>query len=269
MSLAPTNKVWTLVDLDRRDVIVGQFEPQNVTRNISMNTAHGGSLGAEDPFTQWLRGELKTTTFTARLFAVDNTAGSNVESMIERLEDLVKRADDLKRPPICDFFVGSIESLTQTCLVKSLGGITYDSAFGDGTNRGATLQITLEKYTEITFKATDPTKPQTFTRQRLARQGDTYEAIALWEYGQPELGVVLRQLNPRLPGMPFADLDKGNPVHIYPEDYLLEQPLEPEWHGFKEDVGAEAATEALRELFAARSGSRWFTNFSDTSPKVR
>lgn len=265
----PSAKIWTLVDLDRNETIEGQFVPQGVTRNVGMVTSSGASLNAPDPFVQFVRGELRTTTFTARIWARDSTEGPLVDDRIRRLEALVERSDDFKRPPVCDFFVGSVETLSMTCVVKSLGGITYDELFDDGSPRGATLQITLEKFVEVELEATDPTKPETFTRRRRAKQGDTYESVALWEYGDAELGVLLRQLNPRVPGMDYADLAVGDEVHIYPEEYLLEQELEPEFHGFKSGSGNEAAEAAVRDLFEARGGSQWLTVFSDSATEDR
>jgi hypothetical protein len=257
-------KVWTLSDLDRGVDIVGQFTPQNVRKTVSGGLVQGGSVGRDFPIVQWVRGELEVITFTARLWAKDST-DLTVSDRLVKLENLVRRASDLKRPPICSFSLGSLATLSVDCLVKSLGGVAYDEVRPDGTLRGASLQITLWRYEEVTLKATDPSVPESMTRIRRSRKGDTYESIALAEYADPGLGVLLRQLTPRVAGMPLADLRAKDPVHMYPEAHLLTLPIEPQFHAFRSGPGNEAAEERRRELFDARADDSWTTIFGDTA----
>jgi len=257
-------KLWTLTDLDRNEDIVGQFVAQGLTKNLSASIAQARSYNSQYPILQWVAGELETITFTAKLWAKDST-DFTPDERLDRLEDLVRRQDDLKRIPICAFSVGDVRSLSVDCLVRSLGGITYDEPRNDGTLRGVTLQITLERYEALEFQATDPTVPESFTRVRRARQGDLYEDIALDEYGDPELGILLRQLNPRIPGMDLAELRPRDPVHVFPEEYLVTLEVEPEFHAFKRGIDHEAAEERRREIFDDRSGDSWTTAFADTA----
>lgn len=259
-------KLWTLSNMDKPNdkPIVGQFVPQSVTKTVAGDIAQASSVNRDFPILQWTRGELEVVTFAAKLWAKD-VEDQTVEQRLVALENLVRRLSDLKRPPICLFTWGSVGTLHMECLVKSIGGVTYDEVRDDGTLRGVSLSITLQRYEEVTLVATDPSKPETFTRIRRAKKGDTYESIALWEFADPELGILLRQLNPRRPGMSLADLSPNDKVHVYPEEYLLTLPIEPEFHAFKSGPGYEAAEERRREMFDARDDDSFVTIFGDTA----
>lgn len=257
-------KLWVLSDLDRDEDIVGQFAPQGVSKTVSGVLASATSVNRDFPILQWVSGEVERVTFSAKLWAKDST-DLTVEDRLVRLENLVRRNSDLKRPPICAFAWGELGTLSVECLVRTIGGVTYDEVRPDGTLRGATLQLTLERYEEVTLEATDPTVPESFTRIRRARRGDTYDSLALDEYADPGLGVLLRQLNPRRAGMLLADLRPKDPVSIFPEEFLLTLPLEPEFHAFRVGADNEAAEEARREMFDARDDDAFTTIFGDTA----
>lgn len=265
------NKLWILTDLDRGEDIVGQFIPQNVTKTVSARYAEVPTLGRQNSILQWLHGVTETITFTAKLWS-HHKEDFTVEEKLERLENLVKRQADLPhdgndpkgRPPVCRFQWGFDKTLNfEQCVVESIGGITFDEVRTDGSLRGATLQISLKRYDPVTLKVTDPSKPDSQTRIRLAKKGDTYESIALDEYGNPELGVPLRQLNPRIARMELADLNAQDPVHVFSEDYLLTKPIQPEFHAFKSGRGNELAEARRREIFDDRDGDQFTTYFGD------
>ena len=260
----PLDKLWVLTDLDRNEDIVGQFIPQSMSKTVSGQIATASSVNSQYPILQWVAGELETITFSVKLWNTDSIDFS-VDERLERLEDLVKRNFDLKRPPVCAFAWGDVPSLSVDCLVKTLGGITYDEVRDDGTLRGVSLSIQLNRFDEIEFEITDSSVPETFTRIRRAKKGDTYESIALDEYSDPILGVLLRQLNPRIPGMLLSDLNPKDPVHIYPEDYLVTLSIEPEFHAFKSGAGNEAAEERRREFFDDRNVDAYVTFLGDTA----
>lgn len=261
----PDPKLWVLADLDRPNQkdIVGQFVPQSVSKTVTGDIAQASSVNRDHPILQWIRGELEVVTFTAKLWAKDSE-DMTVEQRLVALENLVRRASDLGRPPICAFSWGALGTLNIECLVKTIGNVTYDEVREDGTLRGVTLPITLWRYEEVTLTATDSSIPETFTRIRRSRKGDTYESIALNEYADATLGILLRQLNPRTPGMELADLFPQDRVHVFPEEFLLTLPLEPEFHVFKVGAGNEAAETRRREIFDARGDDSFVTIFSDS-----
>jgi len=250
-------KLWSLWDQDRDEVIYGQFTAEGVQRFLGANIAQSSTMNSQYPILQWVSGDLEEISFDARLWA--NDAGDfTVEQRLDRLEDLIRRNSDLERPPVCTFGWGDVASLVVDCLVRSMSE-GFDEVRDDGTLRGVSIRISLARYEAVEFSPTDSSLPERMTRIRRARKGDTYERIALLEYGDPELGVLLRQLNPRLPGMPLADLNPKDPVHVYPEDFLLSKPIEPEFHAFKSGPGYEAAEERRREIFDARGGDTYST----------
>lgn len=270
------NKLWFLTDKTKDETIVGQFSPQNFRKDLSGKLAEMPSVGKQNPVIQWIHGLTEVVTFQARLWAHDKDDDA-VEARLARLEKLVKQTDEdpsipggkFAPPPVCSFSWGFDPSLQmEDCLVESIGGITYDEIRPDGTLRGATLQITLKRFEEVTLVPTDPTVQERNTRIRRAKKGDTYESIALDEYGDPMFGVLLRQLNPRRAGMPLADLNPVNPVHAYREEFLLTKQIEPEFAPFKDGRGNEAAEKRRREIFDSRNDDSFTTFFPDGSSNV-
>ena len=249
--------LWVLMDLDHKVDVVGQFVPEDVSRGVSAELAVEGSVGRDHPIVMWIRGEAEEVTFRARLWATD-AEDFSVEDRLVALENLVRRSTELERPPICAFAWGISATLTMDCLVKSVGGVSYDEVRPDGSLRGVSLTITLIRYEEVSWEATDPSVPEHHTRIRRARRGDTYESIALDEYGDAQLGAILRQLNPRGdPGMPLADLRADDGVHVLPEDFLRRQPMQPRFHAFRTGPGYEAAEQRRREIIEERGGDRF------------
>lgn len=256
-------KLWTLTTQeDSPVVVVGQFVAQSLTKTVSASIARSTSFNSQYPILQWIAGELETISFRAKLWEKDSLDVRAAEKL-ETLEQLVKRQSHLKRPPVCAFSIGAVQSLEINCLVRSLGGITYDELRDDGSFRGATLQIVLERYEVFDVSATDPSVPEKYTRIRRARAGDSYESIALDEYADPELGVLLRQLNPRVPGMDLSNLYSKDPVHIFSETFLRTLEIVPEFHAFKTGDGFEAAETARREMFEARDDDAFLTIYAD------
>lgn len=252
-------KLWTITDLDADEEIVGQFAPQSVVKTLSANIARVESVNQDTPFAQWIAGEASDITFTARLWAKDST-DRTVQDRLNRLELLCRRDPALNRPPICAFSWGSTDAVNKLCLIKSIGQ-TFDEIREDGQLRGVTLQVTLEEFAPIEFKATDPTVPEHHTRIRRAKRGDTYESIALDEYGDPLLGVLLRQLNPRTPTMLLADLNPLDPVHVLPEEYLRRFPIQPQFPAFRSGPRFAAAETRRRELIESRGEDRYTLSF--------
>ena len=260
-NIGPNKRVWTLTDLDFDIEIVGQYIAQSVSRSITANIGESAVYNADESIEQFVHGNSDTIDFEGRFHSSDFTDFS-VEDRLDALEGLIRRNDDLGRPPVCLLTIGDIPSLTKQVLVTAIGPISYNEPDLSGRNQGATFTISLIAYQELEYEATDPTVPQSFTRIRRARKGDTYESIAQDEYGNAEFGILLRQLNPRLPGMDLTELRQGDPVHIYPDYYLTTLPIVPEYHGFKTGVGNEAAEERLKDLFEARSSTKYSTIYS-------
>ncbi len=141
--------------------------------------------------------------------------------------------------------------------VRSVGGIVYDDIRSDGTIRGATLQITLEKIKNenaadvagtslaslitstlgivstiagaASFAATKNAinipggSLHTTGKTIVAKQGMSFESIALKEYGNPLLGDILRRAQPEK-----ANLKPGDKVILVKKEEILQMRVTPQ-----------------------------------------
>lgn len=246
-SVSPTRNIkqWYMIVgedsglLTRGTRITGQFTPQQVSQNISANIAEAGGYSRTSPIIQWVGGQLRTITMNVRLFSEhkdDNTA----EVKLRQLEQLVDEYHhNLKRPPVVAFFWGIAIPDGMPCIVETLGGVSYDEIRSDGSIRGVSLNITLKRFKEYLIQQQAlPTLEQ--TPAHVVRHGETYEMIAYRRYGDPMLGVLLRQLNPRAPmnaqfPTGVADLKPGERVKLFPVSDLKRERIMPQCHVLRQD----------------------------------
>lgn len=183
--------MWTLtrVDPPRGEKITGQFVAEEFTESLSTSWVSLPIPRRVFPHEQWVRGEVETATFIARLWAEKGT--DDISKGIKKLKATVAPDAKLGRPPIYRFAWGQIEF---DCVVTSLGGITYEQLWADGRVKGVSFPISLRKIGDpLSLAPTDPSKPPHLSRYKPIVDGDTYESIAALHYGQPGLGVFLRQ----------------------------------------------------------------------------
>jgi len=238
-------KQWHMIVLEdsgifsQGDRIAGQFTPQQVTQNIGAIVPEAGGYSRPSPIIQWVGGQLRTLSMNVRLFSEhsqDNTAAAKLEQM-EKLVD--EYHPILNRPPLVAFFWGVAFPDGIPCIIESLGGVTYDEIRDDGTIRGVTLNVTLKKHTQyIIDQTTLPAVEE--TPVHVVKHGETYEMIAQRRYGDPMLGVLLRQKNPRAPMTPqfptgLADLQQGERVKLYPVYKLNREKIRPLCHLFDQE----------------------------------
>jgi hypothetical protein len=186
--------------LTRRDPgsprrIVFEFSPDDLTQEASSTWADVSSLGREHPVQQFVRGNLETITFTARLFA--RHQAENIRDTIEALKRSVKADRKLGRPPIFDFVWGL--AVVDVVVVQSVGGVRITSIRPNGTVRDATLSITLRHYEPYTLAKTDPDARQRDTFYLRAGEGVSWESVARDHYGDALMGEFLRRLSPEMP----------------------------------------------------------------------
>jgi hypothetical protein len=234
--------------------VTGQFTPQQITQNIGADIAEAGGYSRLSPIIQWVGGKLRTFTFQARLFSGHRDDHTAAEKLAE-LEYLTEPHGDLGRPPLMTFFWGIAIRDGFSCFVESLGGIRYDEIRDDGSLRGVTLSITLKKWSPFRFEQVVTNQGEQ-TPTHIVKHGETYEMIAHREYGDPMLGVLLRQMNPRYPMTKkapkgVADLQPGEEVKIYPIRDLRRKPIRPECHVLK--TNNRIAADNRRYFFELRS----------------
>lgn len=261
------NKLWKLVNLeDRNDFVIGQYVAEDVRATHGSTFGEINAINHEDPILQWLHGTAETIEFSATFFA-DDQNDQSVEDKLAILKSLSRKREG-GGPPVCYFELAGSSSLNENVLVE-LGDVNYMEPLSNGLIRGITIRIILHKYVEFKLEAIDPTKPEFFTRIRRVTDATTYESLAREEYGDALLGIVLRQFNPLIPGMDIANLTANDPVHMFPEEFLLRQPIEPKHHVLKSGPGWEGSENVRREIRALRQRDGYATSFADTGPEER
>lgn len=204
---------------NRGDRVSSQFSPQDFQINRSATTASSAGYSSTNPIVQWISGGQETTTFGMRLFS-RHSEDRTAEEKYNMMQDLSTPIPEKHRPPLVSFFWGQVIPDGIPCIIKSVNN-RFDETRPDGTIRGVTIDITLERREEF-YLVQESTEPQERTPTRIAKHGDTYELIAEDEYGDPMYGVLLRRMNtrkvfddsaPRL----VADLEPGDKVKIFPK----------------------------------------------------
>ena len=200
--------------------ITFQFPPQQMTENIGVTWATSNAPTRGVPIVQFAHGELDTISFTAKLWATH--ALDNIKDKLEAMKRSVRQDPTLLRPPIWLFVWG--EAIDDLVVIDSIGGIRYDSLRSDGSVRGCTFAITLSRYTFFDVAATDPNAPPPSTFFVPARSGDIWEAVARTEYGNPDLGDLLRRRNP---GLAEPGNNPGQVLALLPRSRYRDEPIEP------------------------------------------
>lgn len=201
-ALLPKSKSWFIVNTDTQETVYGPYEPENVTHTAGSVYADAWALNKRNPIRQFLHGEVETITFTGRFYAVFELL--EVEKKVNQLKEWSRKNEDLGRPPICYFFVGLDQHVKmESCIIRNVS-VTYDKPGFLGAMKGATVNITIERYDPFVL-----TEVQNFdTRYHFAKLGDTFELIAAREYGNPMLGIQLRQNHPEHKVLQAGDIIK-------------------------------------------------------------
>lgn len=254
-------KVWHLLieenvnhpDLSIGSRITGQFTAQGFSHDLGSVLAEAGGFSRTNPLLQWVGGQIESLSFQARLFS-EHANDQTARDKLEQLKLLRKPHQPLKRPPITRFFWGTAIPNGMSCYVESLGGIQYDEIRPDGSIRGLSLNITLKRFTDFQVERTAVEITER-TPYHVVRESESYEMIAYRYYGDPLLGVPLRQQNPRFPmtlSAPklLADLQVSESVKILPREDLTSQPIKPLSHIF--DLDNQLAAENRRRFFTLR-----------------
>lgn len=189
---------WFLANDEKGEEFQGQFPPKNVTHNVGATYGEAFTLNRQNAILQFLHGDSDTITFAARLFA--ETAIVDLLKPYQMLVSWARRDPDLLRPPVLLFYIGNA-TVAMTCVIESLGGIVYHDFRDDGSPRDITFQITLRQYVPYSLESTESD-----TRYHLAKTHDYYEWLAQREYGDPMLGVTIRQNHPTKPILSVGDM---------------------------------------------------------------
>ena len=195
-------KVWWLQNQDTGQLLKGQFEPVDQTKNIAANYAKHKALNKQVPIVHFLSGEADTITFQARLYRRDFLF-SSVDDDMKTLESWSKRDVDLGRPPILSFWVGDGHLGLKSCVIENLSAV-YAAPTALGASRDVTVNISLLQYEPYSLESESGGE----TRYHRAKIRDYYEILTFEEYGDPLLGDVIRKRHPTKPNIKIADIIK-------------------------------------------------------------
>lgn len=238
---------WSLFSLDTYEEFEGQFPLETATQEAGAHYEDAWTLNRQEPISQWIHGIAEQWSFTAKLRQLDSS--DDLRSRIAWLLGTVTKDDTLGRPPLYVWTWGSIDV---TCYITHLGGIEYKMASpnqdGQGLPKEATFQVTLRKYKPYDIKVTDPNEPFRDTLYVNAKIGQTYEALAAAQYGDPDWGDLLRR---RSPGVPF--LLAGTVVALPKAERFYDADLEPESAPL---LRTDEGLEARQAIYALRGASK-------------
>lgn len=209
MPLPTIMRRWNLVRKDTLELLVGQFEAEDVTENVGAAYAETFTLGRQTAITQFLHGETDTVSFRGRVYDQTLTGGAfptfdkPSQPILEQLKAWTRVIPELGRPPVLIFFIGN-GFLQKQVRIETITGIKYDQPAGLGKFKGATFTVNLRAYEEF-----DINQSSNFdTRYHHALKGDYYELLAYREYKDPNLGVWLRQQHPTQPNLQTGNIVK-------------------------------------------------------------
>lgn len=232
--------------MDNGTYIQGQFPPQQLTENVAGVWAEAGTLGLDHPILQFVRGALETITLDAKCWAnhqgVLGVLEDNIKEVVDQIRGLPRRDPALGRPHVWLLTVG--DEFSQQVVVRSVGGIRYDRMRPFNKSlRGAMFSIEFIRYIEYTLE--ESAKSESLIVN--VREGDFYESIAAREYGDPQMGEVLRRRNPDM-----LDLTVGDKLHIPPKDIArAELSLAPASLAMKSTTRSD---QLFRDCLALRGG---------------
>jgi hypothetical protein len=215
--------IWTLTSLDRPGTgVEGQFRPSNLTENVSGAWAEVSTLGLQQPILQFMRGNLETISFDAKIWAKHSgvlgtgLGSDNIKQIVDNIRNLPRADPTLGRPHVFTFTWS--EEFQQDVVVRSVGGIRYDHARPESmlgskpsSLRGVMFRMDLARYVEYDVAALVGASESLII---YAKQGDTFEIIAKRLYGDAKLGEVLRRRNPE---SEVLGLTEGDRLHILPK----------------------------------------------------
>ncbi len=243
-------KDWHLEAEETGDELVGQFPFESLVEDISNNWARHKAFSREGAIKSYVSGDSSALTFTGRFRARD-AVFNDVEQNLNLLKKFARRDPDLGRPPILNFWVGN-GFLAQRSVIDSVSGITYSQPTALGELREVTFRVALEAWEDFDIDDVEIYE----TRYHRAREGDYYEWLAQREYGNPNLGVNLRQRHPDQ-----AHLEVGDTAKLPSAVAIRTERQKQQSHVFGAAFGRkDTATRRLRIAhFKERSASRFPT----------
>jgi hypothetical protein len=227
-------KNWVLLNWDTDEEIHGQFEPGNMTEDIGSTFSEKWALNRRFPITQFVHGNTDTLSFEGRFFLQYGLElikltimGENVDpgKRLAQLKQWAVRDIKLRRPPLLGFWVGDeAEVSIDKCIIESVSGINYRNFTNDGKVKDVTFTLNLKRWYPW-LQESEVNKQETY--HHLVKQGEYYELLAQYEYGDPMAGDIIRKKNPTRPSpqigdsIPLPDFSKIRKEIVEPKSVTL------------------------------------------------
>lgn len=187
-------KTWTLKNVEDGTILKGQFPAENVQRDVGANWTEIQALNRSNAFLQFLNGKTQTLQVTSRFFKRDLFDDSPVDKM-EKLIEWTQPTVRFRRPPILCYYLGDGLGLQMDVVCTGITGITYSEPNALGGIRQVTFTMNFLRIGGRQNSASNE-EEVTDTRYAHAKEGDYYELLCQKEYGDPMVGVIIRQRNP-------------------------------------------------------------------------
>lgn len=200
----PNFKIWNMRNLDTGQVLQGQFEAENVAREIATNWGQFTSLNRQSPILQFLNGSAEKVSFDGRFFrnhALDTTPEIKLETLVSWAK-LDLQNTSVRRPPIVQFWVGDGHLMINCVIVGVSVGYQRPDFFGG--LRHCNFTVSLLEFAAFSIDDAEEIN----TRYARARERDYYELLAYEEYGNPLIGDVIRKDHPALQRLQSGDIVK-------------------------------------------------------------
>lgn len=204
-------KTWTLKNVDTAEIIQGQFPAEEVKlENTGSNFVQIAALNRANSIIQFINGKTPTLTVSSRFYRRDFTDGSPVDK-IEKLKSwatmdaLAASAGIRQRPPKLTFYLGDGLGLQKDCVMTECANILYSQPNALGGMRQVTFEMHFLVLEGIQTSQSGE-KEVLDTRYAHAKDDDYYEKLAAVEYGDPMIGVILRQRNPTMGLLKTGDI---------------------------------------------------------------
>lgn len=189
-------KTWSLKNIEDGTVMKGQFPAEQVSRSVGGNWTEIQALNRANAFIQFLNGKTQTLSVKSRFFKRDLLDDSPVEK-IEKLIEWTQSTVRFRRPPMLTFYLGDGLGLQMDCVCTDVNNIEYSEPNALGGIRQVTFTMEFKRVSGSQNSVSGELEV-TDTRYHHAKEGEYYELICEQEYGDPMIGVIIRQRNPTM-----------------------------------------------------------------------
>lgn len=194
-------KTWTLKNVDTGEIIRGQFPPDDITEEGNgSNFVQIQALSRANTIIQFINGKTPTLTVNSRFFKRDLLDDSPIDKIAKlkswaTMDALAASAGIRLRPPLLTFYLGDGLGVQMDCVMTEVANIKYTQPNALGGIRQVTFEMKFLQVSGSQTAASDE-KEVTDTRYVHCKSDDYYEKLCAVEYGNPMIGVVIRQRNP-------------------------------------------------------------------------